>query len=335
MKSRSVTSVSLVLLPEAMASTLISLFDVLSAVGTLANNTHVFEVSIVSDSLEPVTTASGITIAPTKTYTQVSHTDIVIVPSLLTRENRWPTEKYPQLIDWLKRQHIGGAVMCSACSGIFPLLEAGLFNQYPVTCHWSSVKTLRNSFPDVQVQIERTLIVCGEEDRLIMSGAAGSWQDLILYLVNRFAGPSTAGLTSSYFLLNWHPEGQTPYIPFQEDVSHGDGVVSKAQAWIREHSHESILVNTLTSQSGLPERSFKRRFKKATGYTTIEYIQRFRVEQAKHLLEASGLPIDEIAHRVGYDEPAFFRRLFKRITSITPSAYRTKFCAPETIRQKL
>ena len=76
-------------------------------------------------------------------------------------------------------------------------------------------------------------------------------------------------------------------------------------------------------------RSFKRRFKRATGYSPIAYVQHLRIEEAKRRLERTDEPVDEISWAVGYEDPAFFRRLFKRITQITPGAYRRKFRLPD------
>ena len=84
-------------------------------------------------------------------------------------------------------------------------------------------------------------------------------------------------------------------------------------------------VAQLAARSGLPERSFKRRFRTATGYTPVAYVQALRIEEAKHMLEATQEAIDAIAHEVGYEDPAFFRRLFKRSTGVTPSDYRRRF----------
>jgi transcriptional regulator GlxA family with amidase domain len=57
-------------------------------------------------------------------------------------------------------------------------------------------------------------------------------------------------------------------------------------------------------------------------------VQRLRVEEAKRRLERTIAPIDEIGWNVGYEDPAFFRRLFKPMTGITAGAYRRKFRVP-------
>jgi transcriptional regulator GlxA family with amidase domain len=82
----------------------------------------------------------------------------------------------------------------------------------------------------------------------------------------------------------------------------------------------------------LAERTFKRRFTNATGLTLIAYVQRLRIEDAKRRLERTDAPIEEISWQVGYEDPAFFRRLFKRMTGLAPGAYRKRFRIPDFAR---
>jgi transcriptional regulator GlxA family with amidase domain len=74
-----------------------------------------------------------------------------------------------------------------------------------------------------------------------------------------------------------------------------------------------------------PERTLKRRFKQATGLALIDYVQNLRIEEAKHLLESSDQAVDEICFAIGYEDPSFFRRLFKRRTGVAPARYRRVF----------
>jgi transcriptional regulator GlxA family with amidase domain len=87
----------------------------------------------------------------------------------------------------------------------------------------------------------------------------------------------------------------------------------------------------MVRKSGLTERTFKRRFQSATGFTPIEYVQLERIEAAKHKLERSNDAIDEISWQVGYEDAAFFRRLFKRVTNLTPGAFRRHYRMPEEL----
>jgi transcriptional regulator GlxA family with amidase domain len=88
----------------------------------------------------------------------------------------------------------------------------------------------------------------------------------------------------------------------------------------------------MVTASGLSQRTFKRRFKAATGYTPVDYVQTVRVEEAKQMLERSETPTDMIAHAVGYEDTAFFRRLFKRKTGVAPARYRQRFQSISTLR---
>ena len=63
----------------------------------------------------------------------------------------------------------------------------------------------------------------------------------------------------------------------------------------------------------------------ATGNSLITYIQNLRIEEAKRLLETTKKAVDEISYDVSYDDTSFFRRLFKRLTGLTPSQYRRMF----------
>jgi transcriptional regulator GlxA family with amidase domain len=85
------------------------------------------------------------------------------------------------------------------------------------------------------------------------------------------------------------------------------------------------VVASAVEYATIPERTLKRRFKTATGCTLIDYVQNLRVEEAKRLLEQSSIAVDQIAADVGYENTAFFRRLFKRSTGLAASQYRRMF----------
>jgi transcriptional regulator GlxA family with amidase domain len=77
--------------------------------------------------------------------------------------------------------------------------------------------------------------------------------------------------------------------------------------------------------SGLNVRTFSRRFRAATGFAPIEYVQALRIEVAKQMLGSEALSTDEVGASIGYDDPASFRRVFKRNVGQSPAAYRKKF----------
>jgi transcriptional regulator GlxA family with amidase domain len=168
----------------------------------------------------------------------------------------------------------------------------------------------------------------GADNRLVTSGSHATWYDLLLYVISRVGGREAALQTGKFFLLQWHTDGQSPYMAFRENLQHGDAAIRQVQEWLSSHYSHPNAVAALEERSGLPSRTFKRRFKQATGLTPVAYVQEVRVDRAKALLESSNTPVDQIGWRVGYEDITYFRRLFKRVTSLRPSEYRRKFKLP-------
>jgi transcriptional regulator GlxA family with amidase domain len=224
--------------------------------------------------------------------------------------------------------HGQGALLCSACSGVFLLAETGLFDGQETTVHWGYAEAFAKTFPAVPLRPERVLVVSGEREQLVTSGASMSWHDLVLYLIARHVGAVAAQAVARVFALQWHHDGLAPYIVFHGRTDHGDAAIADAQSWLATHFAVGSPVDEMVRRSRLPERTFKRRFTEATGFAPIDYVQRLRIEDAKRRLERTDAPADEISWQVGYEDAAFFRRLFKRVTGITPGAYRRRFQVP-------
>ncbi len=327
--------VSLVALPDAAVSTLTGIYDVLNAF-TLLDAGHrgpaataPFQVEIVGESTGLLDLASGVPIQVQRSIDEIDDTAIVIVPSVLLRPEGWETGRFPRLVDWIHRMHGHGAVLCSACSGIFLLAESGLFNGRDTTVHFVYANMFASVYPTVPIHPERVLVVSGEREELVTSGASMSWHDLVLYLITRWVGATAAQEVARLFALQWHQDGLTPYMVFEGNRSHGDGDIQSAQHWLDTHFSVAHPVEEMIKRSRLADRTFKRRFTQATGLAPLAYVQRLRVEDAKRRLERTEASVDEVSWLVGYEDPAFFRRLFKRTTGLAPGDYRRRFRIPD------
>jgi transcriptional regulator GlxA family with amidase domain len=102
-------------------------------------------------------------------------------------------------------------------------------------------------------------------------------------------------------------------------------VIDACLAWMSENLASPSPVTAMAERSGLTRRTFARRFITATGYRPIDYVHALRMESARQLLETGDATIDDVGYAVGYEDPTFFRRLFKRTTGMSPAAYRRKF----------
>jgi transcriptional regulator GlxA family with amidase domain len=209
-----------------------------------------------------------------------------------------------EVAPWLRQMHARGAHLWSAGAGAWMLAEAGLLDGRDATTNRAFVAAFRRDYPRIRLHAEQRLIVvaAGSSAELVMAGGGSSWEDLALALVARYAGPDLC----------------------LAPTNHDDAAVRDLQNWLRIHYAVSSPVDVMTRRSGLSRSSFTRRFKRATGYSPLDYVQRLRVEEAKRRLERSDDPIDEICWSIGYEEAPFFRQLFRRLTRLSPADYRRR-----------
>lgn len=327
--------VSLVVIPDAVISTLTGIYDVMNAFRILADASDAFPdkppflVELVAQKSGSVKLASGLPLSVQRSIGEIASTDIIIVPSILLSRGGWVKGRYPELVAWLKTMHARGANLCSACSGIFLLAETGLFDGIESTVHWAYAEPFRHTYPAVPIFPERVLVAAGDRQQFVSSGASMTWHDLVLYLIARHVGATAAQGVARSFALQWHHDGLAPYIVFEGPRNHGDAAIAAAQEWLSTHFSVASPVEEMIRHSDLAERTFKRRFTQATGFAPIEYVQRLRIEDAKRRLERTDAPVDEIGWKVGYEDSASFRRLFKRMTGLSPGLYRRRFQIPD------
>lgn len=334
--------VSLIAIPEAVVSTLSGIFDVMNAFAILPASPDAardasrpappFHVEIVGLETGPLQLASRVPVTVQRGIDTLEATDIIIVPSVLLGPQGWQAGRHPELVAWFRAMHRRGALLCSACSGLFLLAETGLFDGMEATVHFGYAHAFADAFPSVPIHPERVLVISGRREELITSGASMTWHDLVLYLIARHVGATAAQALARFFALQWHQDGLAPYIVFEGRSDHGDLAVKAAQDWVAGHFSVANPLEEMARRTGLTERTFKRRFTSATGLSPIAYVQRLRIEDAKRRLERTEASVDAISWQVGYEEPAFFRRLFKRVTGMAPGAYRRRFRIPDYAR---
>jgi transcriptional regulator GlxA family with amidase domain len=336
------SSVSIVAFRESDPSIIYGIYDTLWTAGShWRSNTNepvsevLFTPRIVSAEPGPLSLITGVSIVPQFTIDDVEDTDIVIVPNIVVDSPEMLRGLDRRLLDWIRRMHQRGALVCATCGGSLALAEAGLLDGYAGTTHWLFVPLFRTEFPKVTLHEERILVQSGPSHSLVCAGGASSWQDLTLFLIAKRAGTAEAIRISKLFLYQWHRDGQLPYASMAANVGHGDAVVEKCQELAARNYESSEILAEMLRLSGLPKRSFDRRFRKATGYSPLEYVQWLRIEEAKQMLESELLPIEEIAEEVGYSDLASFRRLFRKLSGLTPGEYRRRFRLPDNIEQEL
>jgi transcriptional regulator GlxA family with amidase domain len=323
---------SILALPETAGSALYGMVDVLSATGTLwqeltgdAPGHRLIRPRIVSSDGRPFTCGNGIPVAPERAIADDADADIVILPELWLAPDDAMANRHEDVKQWIRDRYERGASIYSACSGAVLLAASGLLDGRDATSHWGYIDLFRTSFPKVRFKPEPSLVISDPAGRIVTAGGTTSWHDLAIHIVARHCSPGEALRIAKIYLLKWHSEGQLPFASLLRRLPHADAAVRRVEKFLEEHFLQAEAVAAAVERSGLPERTLKRRFKAATGCSIIDYVQRLRIERAKHLLENDSIPVDEVAAHAGYENAAFFRRLFKRSTGLNPGDYRRMF----------
>jgi transcriptional regulator GlxA family with amidase domain len=263
----------------------------------------------------------GLYTISTEPLSNIKHTDLVIIPAMYGDLSK-AVEMNKEFIPWIISQYEDGSYVASLCLGAFLLASTGLLNGKKCATHWLAANMFRQMFPQVNL-VEDKIIT--DENRIYTSGGAYSSLNLILYLVEKYAGREAAVFCSKAFQIDIQRNSQSPFIIFKGQKEHEDEPIRKAQEYIESNFRSKITVDQLASMLALSRRNLERRFKKATSNTVVEYIQRVKIEAAKLSLESSYENVNEVMYKVGYSDPKAFRTTFKRITGLSPVQYRNRF----------
>lgn len=281
----------------------------------------VFDVHLVGLEAETRQSTGLFAINPDCLIEDVRRTDLIIIPAIHDDLDK-AIENNKEFIPWIIRHYKEGAEVASFCVGAFFLAETGLLNGKQCSTHWMHAGDFRNRFPEVDLVDEKIMT---EEDGIYTSGGAYAFLNLILHLIEKYAGRDIAILASKAFSIDIDRNSQSAFIIFEGQKDHEDEKIIKAQQFIENHFEDTIRVDDLAEQIALSRRTLERRFKKATGNTVTEYMQRVKVEAAKKSLETTRKNINEVMYEVGYSDNKSFRNLFRRITGLTPNDYREKY----------
>ncbi len=286
-----------------------------------AGEAPVFDVNLVGLEKETRQSTGLFAVNPDVLIGDVVKTDLIIIPAIHDDPEKG-FEQNKEFAFWIVDQHKNGAEVASFCVGAFFLAKTGLLNGKQCATHWMHADNFRKMYPDVNLVDEKIMT---EEDGIYTSGGAYAFLNLLLHLIEKYAGREIAILASKAFSIDIDRHSQSPFIIFEGQKDHEDEKVIKAQRFIEDHYVDTIRVDELAEQVAASRRTLERRFKKATSNTITEYIQRVKVEAAKRDLETGRKNVTEVMYEVGYSDTKSFRNLFRRITGLTPVEYRDKY----------
>lgn len=328
-------SVTIVVYPQALTSSMGLAAEMLNAAAELhrvanrrARPLHI--TTALAGATRPrkqanVTLCGGLTLQVAQGIDDIRHTDLVILPALW-RNPQQVLKHYPQLLDWLQQQAVGGSRIAAVGTASCFMAAAGLLDGKPATTHWGYFDEFERRYPRVHLQRRHLITQAGN---LYCAGSVNSIADLLVHFISEDFGERIARRVESQF----SPEIRQPYAKHLYAATgthaHADEDIMQTQYFLQSNYHQAIDMTRLAQQHGFSVRTFNRRFKLATGLTPLEYLQQRRLQAASSLLRDSNLTVSEIGQQVGYGDASYFTRMFRRSFDLTPQQYR------ESVRGKL
>jgi transcriptional regulator GlxA family with amidase domain len=253
---------------------------------------------------------------------EIEKTDMIVIP-LTCGDFSKTYEKNEKYADWMITQYSNGAQIVSLCVGSFFLASTGLLNGRKCAIHWAAKNEFSAMFPQVNI-IDDTIIT--DESGIYTCGGGYSYLNLLLYIIEKDFGRDMSILASKMFEIDIERKSQNQFMIFMGQKRHQDSHVLRAQDYIENNPTEVFTVEQLCAKIGMGRRTFERKFKKCTGNSVAEYIQRVKVEFTKKQLESDKKTVNEIVYEIGYNDVNAFRRIFKKHTDLSPVDYRKKYC---------
>lgn len=216
------------------------------------------------------------------------------------------------------------ARVASICTGAFVLAAAGWLDGRRATTHWNSAERFRKLFPAVDLDPD---VLYVDEGSVLTSAGEASGIDLCLHMIRRDHGVAVANHVARHAVVPAHREGgQAQFIRTAVPESRGSATVH-ARTWAVENLEHDVTLHDLAARESMSVRTFTRRFRDETGQSPLQWLTQQRVERARHLLEETDLPVDEVARKAGFRTAAALRAHLRTKLGLSPSAYRTTFQA--------
>jgi transcriptional regulator GlxA family with amidase domain len=311
---------------NCVSASVVGMMDILQLTENFYNHLPIkkkqwFSVQLVSIEADKTVQNNGFVINCDVTLSDSTEADLVIVPAIVG-DFASLIQTHSHFIDWLKAQYNKGMILSSTCSGAFFLAATGHLDGKEATTSWFASDYFRAMFPEVILMDEKIIV---DNGKTITGGATLSFQNLCIYLIEKYYGTEIGNYAAKMFLVEKGKTSQLTYSIFNTQKDHSDLEIRDIQGFIEQNATERLVVSSLANQSNMAERTFIRRFKNATGNTPSEYIQRVKVELAKKMLENDKNSVKEICYQTGYEDQSYFRNVFKKYTGLTPVDYKKQF----------
>lgn len=283
------------------------------------------EIHLTSIDGEAIESHTGISLLAQSQCQLIERADIVYFPALW--RNPSPViRRNMALLPWIKKLHAQGSLIVGVGTGCCFLAEAGLLDSKPATTHWHYFDSFSKKYPRVILKRQHFIT---QSENLYCAGSVNSLADLTVHFIERYFTPEIALVVERNFFHEIRKAYDNENVFNEHLHAHPDEDIIQVQTWLRENIRMAINFDEVAKKFDMSTRNLNRRFKQATGYSPLKYLQKIRIQSAQDLLKSSNLSISETMYEVGYQDSTHFTTLFKKYNRTTPKQYR------QMVRSKL
>ena len=303
--------------------------DVFSEANHFVSRVDRYATELVAASKVPVQASNGMTLMADTSFDDAGPGfDILLIaggPALPSS----PAD--PALVRWVRQAPQRAKTYGSICTGAFALGHAGLLNGRRVTTHWQHARELAEQFPHARVEPDAIHV---QDGPLVTSAGVTAGIDLALALVREHHGAEVAvQVAKRLVVVAQRQGGQSQFSPFLTVPADAASPVARVQDHVMTHLQEDHPLASLAELVGMSPRSLTRHFLREAGVSPHEFVQRARLDAARHLLEGSTRPLKTVAFDCGFSSSDRMRLVFRDRLGVTPAQYRASFRQRESGRR--
>lgn len=290
-------------------------------------------ISTIAEHIGPVAGMGGLSLFAENDYATAPQAELIVLAPMWGNP-RNSVRQSETLRSWLVEQYRAGAKIIATGTSVCFLAEQGLLDGLAATTHWYYFDQFRRFYPNVDLNTHQFIT---HADGLYCAGSINALSDLVLYLIRERYGDDISRVVEQHFSHEINRTFEQPFFSKGSHQHHDEEIIS-AQEWALKHWNTDITQKLWSYAIEMPERTFSRRFKLATGMTPLAWLRHIRMERARELLRATNLPIDEITENVGFSDASYFSRIFQQDTGLSPQKYRVmvrdKLFAAQTVSDR-
>jgi len=295
--------------------------DVFAEANRFVQDSAGYRIVTVGSTPYPILASNGMPLGAQFELDNAPHDfDVVLVPGGPSLPE---ASAIPQITQWLRETTPRTERYGSICTGAFMLGHAGLLDGKQATTHWSHAQQLADQFPLARVEPDRIYV---RDGAMMTSAGVTAGIDMALALVAEDHGAAIALAVAKRLLVVVQRQGgQSQFSPYLTAPLDDESPVAKIQRYVMEHIAEPFSVERLAGVVAMSPRTFARVFARDAKVTPAEFVQRARIDAARHLLEGSEMAIKAVAYHCGFGSASRMRLIFSQRLGVTPTQYRESF----------